>query len=315
VLFTVIAVVISPILIVVAALGDLIQRRRRMPRLRLLVLVVGALIIETVGLAVAFITWILSGFGYLGSERWRWHLYRGYMGWYTNSLLHLITRVIGTRVEWRDHGDLSSGPVVLLARHTSFFDALIPATVLCRRNKLLAHHVVTHGLRYSPCIDVVGHRFPNRFIRRSPGEGSSELTHIEQVGTVLDQRSAAIIFPEGTFRNDDRFERVVRRLRRRRPDLADRAMTLDHVLPPRSNGTYALVQGAPTADIVICTNTGFETFGSIASILGRPYTDKPIVVETWRIARDQIPEDAESFNDWLFDQYVSIDEWVTRNAT
>jgi 1-acyl-sn-glycerol-3-phosphate acyltransferase len=198
----------------------------------------------------------------------------------------------------------------MVARHTSFFDAVIPATVLSQRNQLLAHHIVTHELRYSPCIDIVGHRFPNRFIKRTPGEGSAELGPIRDIGGLLDDRSAAIIFPEGTFRTPERFERAVRRIGRRQPDLAARASELAHVLPPRSNGTFALLQGAPTADLVVCTNTGFESFGSIKDIVTQPFTDKPIIVETWRIARADIPDDADAFSDWLFDQYVLIDEWV-----
>jgi hypothetical protein len=60
----------------------------------------------------------------------------------------------------------------------------------------------------------------------------------------------------------------------------------------------------------VCTNTGFESFGSIKDIVTQPFTDKPIIVETWRIARADIPDDADAFSDWLFDQYVLIDEWV-----
>jgi len=305
-----IGVVTSPLVAVVATVRDFVQRRKRVPTLRLALLVVGALIIEVLGMTLSFVTWICTGFGKLGTERWRWHLHRAYMGWYTKAMLTLITRVLSTKVIWHDHADLSSGPVVLIARHTSFFDAVIPATVLSQRNQLLAHHIVTHGLRYSPCIDIVGHRFPNRFIKRPPGEGSAELGHIENIGRLLDHRSAAIIFPEGTFRNPERFERAVRRLGRRQPELAERARLLEHVLPPRSNGTYALLQGAPEADLVICTNTGFEPFGSIKDIVARPYSDDPIIVETWRIPRADIPEDADLFSDWLFEQYVAIDDWV-----
>lgn len=309
-LMAVISGALSPLLVGVASLRDAATSRQRLPTARLAVLLIGALVIETVGMLVSAATWVLTGFGYLGTARWRWHMHRSYMGWYTRTMLALITRVLGTSVQWNDTADLSSGPVVLIARHTSFFDALIPATLLCQRNRLLAHHVVTYGLKYAPCIDIVGHRFPNRFIKRTPGEGSSELAHIEAIGTHLDHRSAAIIFPEGTFRSPERFERAVRRIRRRQPDLAARAEALAHVLPPRANGTHALLMGAPDADVVICANTGLESFSTIKEILDQPFTDVPVVVETWRIDRSEIPADPEEFALWLFDQYVRIDVWV-----
>lgn len=306
-----IAIATSPLLVAGAAIADLVARRRRWPRLRLVILIIGALVIETIGLIGSFVLWVITGFGLLGTRRWRWHRHRAFMGWYTRAMLGLIVRVLGTRIVWKDTGDLAGGPIVLLARHTSFFDALIPATVLSQRAGLLSHHVVTHGLRYAPCIDIVGHRFPNRFIKRIPSAGSNELGPIEAVGAQLDERSGAIIFPEGTFRNVQNFERATRRIRRRDPETADRAERLRHVLPPRSSGTFALLSGAPDADVLICANTGFESFGSIRAIVEDPYTDRPIVIETWRISRSDIPADADAFNRWLFDQFVAIDAWVS----
>ena len=309
-----IGLVLSPLLLGGAAIVDIISRRPRWPRLRVVFFVLGALVIEVGGLAFALSTWILTGFGLVGSNQWRWRLYRRNMGWYTHAMLRLVARVLGTTIEWRDHADLSSGPVVLLARHTSFFDALIPSTLLSRRNSLLAHHVIAQGLRYAPSIDVVGHRFPTHFVKRTPGEGSRELGPIRNLGSLLSEQSAAVIFPEGTFRTPDRFERVVRRLKRRQPELAERAKQLQHVLPPRPSGSFVLLEGARTGDVVICVNTGLEPFGSVRSILDNPTSDQPIVIETWRIPRDHIPTDPDAFDIWLFEQFVAIDDWVAQNS-
>lgn len=303
---------LSPLILAVLFVVDTVTREPKSRRVRLAALAIGALVIELLGMLASLVTWMISGFGLLGTTRWRWHLHRRLMGRYTRTMLGWIVRVLGTTIEWREEADLDSGPIVMLARHTSFFDALIPATVLSNRNSLLAHHVLTQGLRHGPCLDIVGHRFPNRFIRRAPGEGSRELAPIAEIGAVLDHRSAAVIFPEGTFRNPDRLDRIVRRLRRRDPELAARAQSLRHVLPPRANGAYALLGGAPDADIVVCTNTGLEAFGSINDIVTRPCSDVPVVIETWRIDRHQVPmDDVDTFSEWLFTLYERIDAWVT----
>jgi len=307
------ALLLSPLLLALAAFTDIARRRRRWPRVRLTILAIGALLIETAGIATTFVIWVATGCGVGGARRWRWRAHRGLMGWYTRSMFALIVSALGSSIYWRDNADLSTGPVVLIARHTSFFDALIPAILLSQRNRLLAHHVVTHGLRYAPCIDIVGHRFPNRFIKRVPGVGSKELAPISAIGGVLDSGSGAIIFPEGTFRTDERFERQVLRLRDGQPELADRAQLLNHVLPPRVSGTHALLLGAPNADLVVCVNTGLEAFGSVRQILDHPYSDAPVIVETWRIPRADIPMRADEFGLWLFGQYVEIDNWVTAN--
>lgn len=312
----IVGLLLSPFLIGGLLILDKVTGQPRSRRARLAALTIGALTIELIGMLVAVGAWIITGFGLLGTPRWRWQLYRPYMGLYTRAMLGWILLVLGTTIDWRDGADLDRGPVVLLARHTSFFDALIPATVLSNRNALLAHHVLTQGLRYGPCLDIVGHRFPNRFIRRSPGEGSSELIRLSEIGGFLDDRSSAVIFPEGTFRNPERFERAVRRLRRRRPELADRALSLHHVLPPHANGAYALLTGAPDADVVVCANTGLESFGSIKKILSTPVSDRPVIVETWRISRSEIPlSDVTVFSQWLYETYEDLDQWVTKTQS
>ncbi|MEM7095826.1 MAG: 1-acyl-sn-glycerol-3-phosphate acyltransferase, partial [Actinomycetota bacterium] len=237
------ALLLLPITLVAAGLLD---RGRPWNRARLVLLVTGGLTIEMTGVLAAFLLWLGTGFGVftrLIPTRRRWQLNRRLMGAYTAAVFWWIAKILGTHIEWRSRGDTITGPVVLMARHTSFFDALIPATVLSHHHGLLAHHVVTSGLRIMPCIDLIGHRFPTRFIRRTPDEDSHELVEIEQLGTHLDGRSAAVIFPEGTFRNPARFERAIDRLRRRSPEIADRAAALRHVLPPRPAGTRALLRG------------------------------------------------------------------------
>lgn len=307
---SVVSLVLSPVLLIGAYLADVIRSDSARPRVRVVLLVFGIMLVELGAMVISLTHWVSTGFGLANRHEWAWHHHRYLIGWYTNALLAVITRVLGTTIDWRDSADLSSGPVVVIARHTSFFDALIPATLLCRRNKLLAHHVVTHGLRFSPCIDVVGHRFPNEFIKRTPQQGSEELASITELGNALGERSGCIIFPESTFRTPDRFARSIQRLEERAPRLVADAKSLRHVLPPRPSGTVALLAGAPDADLVVCANTGFEDFGSMREILRSPVSRRPIVIETWRIDRSTIPDEFDEFSDWLLAEYARIDEWV-----
>ncbi len=304
----VVGLVLAPLTLATAAVMD---RGRPWQRVRLVTLVTGGLFIELIGVLGAGITWVLTGFGLFRNQAWAWRVHRPLMAVYTSTLIWFIARVLGTRIEWRSRDRELDGPVILLARHTSFFDALIPATVLANHHRRVPHHVLTAGLRYMPCIDLVGHRFPNRFIRRTPGDGSAELGEIERLARFVDDHSAAIIFPEGTFRDPRRFERALRRLRRRSPDLAALASKFQHVLPPRPQGSFALTRGAPEADIVFCVNTGLEPFGTLDEIKTSLVADRPIVVETWTIPRAEVPETIEEFTTWLMDQYARIDRWVT----
>ncbi len=305
----IVSLTLAPLTLTVAAVLD---RGRPWQRVRLVALVTGGLFIELLGVLGSFLMWILTGFGLFRNQEWTWRMHRPLMAVYTSTLIWFIARVLGTHVEWRSRDQQLDGPVILFARHTSFFDALIPATVLARHHRRVPHHVLTAGLRYMPCIDLVGHRFPNRFIRRTPGDGSVELGEIKRLAGFVHDRSAALIFPEGTFRDPRRFERSLRRLRRRHPDLANQAATFKHVLPPRPQGSFALTQGAPDADILVCVNTGLEPFSTLDEIKTSLVADRPIIVETWTIPAAEVPDTAEAFNVWMMELYAQIDAWVSK---
>jgi len=315
----IVAVPLSPFLVLGAWLKDRASGSRQSPTARVVVLVIGALVFEVVSMIPTLLVAIRNGFG-LGKrgrdrpeDRRSWQRNRALMGWYTNTQLRFICWVLQAPIEWNDHAPTAPGPVIVMARHTSFFDALIPAAMLSGRKKMLAHHVVTAGLQFAPLIDIVGHRFPNCFISRNPGVGSRELGPIEELGSQLDENSGCIIFPEGTFRSPERFERAVRRLSRRSPDRAQQASALVHTLPPRPSGIWALLQGSPTADIIVCANTGFERFGFVRDIVRNMPSRTPLQIETWRIARADIPDEFEAFTDWLLDEFARIDRWVSEH--
>lgn len=308
---TIVMVLLLPLLGPLALVSDVVRGRREGQHVRLLFMVTAGLIVESLGLFAALIAWVRSGFGFLWRPETRWHLHRATMGWYARAMLWVITRALGTHVVWHDKADLSSGPVVLLARHTSFFDALIPATLLSQRNKLLAHHVLTEGLRYAPCIDVVGHRFPLEFVNRQSGDSEAKLASIEALGRVVNERSAAVIFPEGTFRTPKRFAFALERVAEHRPTHLEQVKRFRHVLPPRTNGTLALLAGAPQADVVLCMNTGLEPFGTLRQIVTNPRATRPVIVATERIARADIPTDPGELEQWIIDQFDRIDNWVS----
>lgn len=316
-LLTLVLVPLSPVLVCAAWIKDRVNRLPESPTARTVVLVIGMLVIELVSMVATFVVAARDGFGLFAArdDRSTWGRNRALMGWYTSTQLRYICWVLRSPIDWRDHATLDDGPVIVMARHTSFFDALIPAALLTKRHGVLAHHVVTAGLQFAPLIDIVGHRFPNCFISRNPGVGSRELVPIEALGNQLSGQSGCIIFPEGTFRSPQRFERAIRRLGRRYPERAAQAQTLQHTLPPRPNGLWALLQGAPHADVVVCTNTGFEQFGFVRDIATNMPSRVPLVIETWRIPRAEIPAEFEAFTDWLFAEFAKIDAWVTIHGT
>ncbi len=307
---TAVVVATSPVLFGVTWLVDRVRGDRHLPRYSVARLVGVLGINECVWLVRLLWVWFRYRAGRSGEpDEALTTVHRIMMGGYTSSLLRWVTWAFGTTVQWSSR-DLGPGPMVVAARHTSFFDAVIPAALLTQHNDLLPAHVVTRGLRYSPCIDIVGGWIPTQFIDRTPERASAEIDGLVTFGQVANNTTATIIFPEGTFRTPERFDRAIAKLTETEPQAAVRARQLRHGLPPRPAGLWALLEGCPNADLGVITNTGLEKLATVRSIRSTGQLTSPVTISCWRIDRELIPRDFASFSSWLLDEYQVIDDWV-----
>jgi 1-acyl-sn-glycerol-3-phosphate acyltransferase len=306
--------VLSPLLVIVAGAADLVTGPRRRRHLRLLAMVGATLVIEVVGLLGSLALWLACGFG-LGVRRpASQHRNFALQSWWVGALMGAARRTLGLRVEVDPPEPTAAiGGTIVLARHTSIGDALLPAYLFGTRLGLAPRYTLKHDLVWDPCIDIVGHRLPHHFIDREASD-SAQLDAIRALSTGLDPRSVAVIFPEGTFFTPARRDRAVARLRAGdRHELAERAAGFRSLLPPRPAGTIALLDGAPDADVVIMGHIGFERFSSLGRIYRNvPFRD-PVRVWFHRLDRSDVPDDREARITWLYDQWTALDAEVTEH--
>jgi 1-acyl-sn-glycerol-3-phosphate acyltransferase len=302
------AITLAPLLFAVTAAIDLFTAPRRWRMTRLLALVVAALVIEVVTLVAAGGLWIGFACGRgLRTRRSFWAHHR-LQRWYTGSIMGAARATCGLRIAVEDDTPASRGNAVVLGRHTSIGDAMIPAVLFAGQFDVNTRYVLKDDLLWGPVFDVVGNRLRNHFVDRTPDDGDAELAAIAQLAHDLDDRSVAVIFPEGTFFSPARKARAVQRLRDAgRHELAVRAEHLNHVLPPRPGGALALLAAAPHADAVFFGHTGLERFSSLRAILHAVPFDRPVRVWLWRVPHDEIPRDADERVRWLYDQWERLD--------
>lgn len=310
----VVATFAAPLLVGAAALLDVAERRRGWPHVRLFALAYLAAAIELVGTVGSGLTWLAFGFGRGFHTRAAQRAHFGLQRWWTGALLTAAEKTVGLRIQVDDPAPAAAGNAIVLGRHTSIGDAVIPAVLLSNLLGLDPRYVVKRSLMWSPCIDLVGHRLPHHFVERNTDDNRGELAAIRAIGTGLDSRTSVVIFPEGTFFTPERKARAIERLRNgSRPELAARAERLQHLLPPRPAGTLALLDGAPHADVVLLGHLGFEQFTSLASIRRAVPFRAPVRVWMWRVPRAQVPEGAEARVDWLYDQWLALDRSVAEH--
>lgn len=310
----VVATLAAPLLVVVAALVDVFERRRGWPHVRLFAMAYLAAAIELVGTLGAGVTWVVFGFGRGFHTRAAQRAHFGLQRWWTGALLTAAEKTLDLRIQVDDPAPAAAGNMIVLGRHTSIGDAVIPAVLLANLLGLDPRYIVKRSLMWSPCIDLVGHRLPHHFVERNADDNRGELAAIRAIGAGLDARTAVVIFPEGTFFTPQRRQRSLERLRNgSRPELAARAEQLRHLLPPRPAGTLALLDGAPHADVVVLGHLGFEQFTSLAAIRRAVPFRAPVRVWMWRVPRAEVPEGVQARVDWLYDQWLTLDRTVAEH--
>lgn len=195
------------------------------------------------------------------------------------------------------------GPIVVLSRHASMIDTLLPATIVSRPSGLRLRYVLKRELLADPALDIAGSRLPNVFVDRASGD-SSEREAIRRLVSDLGARDGALIYPEGTRFSEAKLERI-----RRKTDSGPAVAGLRKVLPPRPGGTLAILE-TTDADVVVLAHHGLEGLATAREIWAGDLVGSRIHVRMWRIERAKIPTSRSERVQWLYDLWSEIDEWV-----
>jgi 1-acyl-sn-glycerol-3-phosphate acyltransferase len=302
------AVTFAPLLFAAAVFADIATLQRHWRYVRLTAMVLFALAIEVVGIVALGALWIVTAGGRVsGLDR----VYFALQHWWIGVLLTAAHKTLGLRILVEDPEPARRGSVIVIGRHASVGDAAIPAALLGHRHRLDVRYVLKDDLQWDPCIDIVGHRLGHHFVDRSDDSGQAA-EPIRRLAARVDERGAAVIFPEGTFFSPERKARSIERLASgSRPELAERAARLQHLLPPRPTGTLALLDGAPGADVVVLGHIGFEQFTSLRAIVRAVPFREPVRVWVRRIPRSEVPLGDRARVDWLYAQWQRLDDDIS----
>lgn len=283
---------------------------RRGAATRMLGFALGYLSFELLGLAGALGVWVPYGLGLVSRPRFETWNFRLQCRW-ARVLFGTARRLYRVRLEVLGQDRVLPGPLLVLARHASLIDTLLPAAVLSAPLGLRLRYVLKSELLWDPCLDVVGHRLPNAFVRRDGVQSGPEIESVRGLTRDLGESDGVLIFPEGTRFTPTKRERAIGRLQAsRRPELAARARELRHVLPPRLGGILALLDAAPRADVLLFAHRGLEGLTRPRHFWSGKLLDRTVEVVLWRIPAEAIPTEEDERIDWLYAQWARLDAWV-----
>jgi 1-acyl-sn-glycerol-3-phosphate acyltransferase len=234
-------------------------------------------------------------------------LYR-LQAWWGSVNLRVAQRALGISIEV-DGAELGApGPAILLIRHASILDTLLPCTYVQRPHRFHVRYVLKQELLFDPCLDIVGNALPNYFVDRT-GDRAAELAGVRSLVRDLGT-DGVLMFPEGTRFSQEKRERALAKLAADGSPIVEAASALTHVLPPKPGGVLTLLDTLPEVDCVFFAHAGLETFAEISSLLDGAVVGSSVHVKLWRIRAGDIPEGNEARAAWLYSQWTEVDEFV-----
>jgi len=235
--------------------------------------------------------------------------------WWARTLYGAMERAfkLTTVVTGQDDALRGGGPIVVMVRHVSQIDALLPAAFVSHPSRIVLRYVLKHELLWSPAMDLVGNRLPNHFVRRKAMSARREIHKIFELGQGMGANDGAIIFPEGTRFSEKKRRQMLRVLAKRaKGDIYEKANQLKHVLPPNIAGPKALLEAAPTSDVVFVVHTGFEGMRTPKHLFAGGIVGRTIRIHLWRVPRDEFAR--QDIERWLLDQWRLVDGWVDAHS-
>ncbi len=295
-----------PIWIPVTIVVDLLSRLRRLPTLRLGLFAGLYLVHQMIAIGGAIVLW-------RPGRRFNLRAHRDLQGWWINSLLGWARRLLGVRFDLDDLNVFPSSTFVVLSRHASPVDAVIPAWIIVHQLGRWTHYVLKREMLRDPAMDLIGTRLNNHFVTRS-GDTDQEAAAIEAMTVHAEPDAGLTIFPEGTYATAQSRQRIRASLERRgETEVLERANELTTLLPIRPSGTLAMLRGAPDADVMVMGHLGLEGVAQFRGLRRRLPLSDPITVRWWRHQRHELPTSGPETVEWLNERWLELDRWVTAN--
>ncbi|MGB3053059.1 MAG: lysophospholipid acyltransferase family protein [Polyangiales bacterium] len=297
---------LSPLWLVLALLVGL-ARRRSFIVLRLLLFAWFYFGVELIALVLIAWTFVTRT---SGEPRLR-GLYR-LQAWWANLSLSVAARALHMKFIVAGADCAMPGPTILLVRHASILDTLLPSVFVQRPHDYRVRYVLKQELLFDPCIDIVGNALPNYFVDRT-GDVERELEGMRALVQDLGP-DGVLIFPEGTRFSAKKREKALRKLEAEASPLFAAARELTHVLPPKPAGVLTLLEELPSVDCVVLSHTGLEAFAKLKDLLSGEIVGSTVHVQLWRVDANDIPTAVDERLRWLYAQWEKVNAFV-RNPT
>lgn len=303
-----------PIVFLVCALLDM-KSKARWAYIRAICFIEGFLVMELLGITIGFLIWIAEMLRW-DEERFQARNYR-LQNWWGVTIAKIAIRLYGIRLEIEHPFESTNRPFILFIRHASFVDTFLPILLVSSKHNIRLKYVLKEELLWDPCLDIVGNRIPNVFVKRGSNDSLAQIEKIQSLAEYLTEDEGIVVYPEGTRFTQSKQARILERAKQAGTEAYDSASRFQNVLPPHLGGTLALLEGAPTADAIFCSHHGLESTVSLRQLLEGDLVGTRIRVHFHTVPNEFIPSNHDERRTWFMEQWLNVDAIVTGyiNAT
>lgn len=299
-----------PPLLGYALVRDLLRGRRDFPLPRFHLFLFGILAHHIFGLLILCGSWLCTR---LASDKRRHHINVAVEHYFIPQSIGVAERVYDMKIELDDIECCSPGPILLLSRHASILDTIMPIKLLGQAHGMGMRIVQKAELLWNPLVDVASSRMPRAFIRRGSGNVHGPIGHMKHLLRGITDNEALVVFPEGSRFSEAKKERIIAKLSKSNARAAEQASELRHVLPARPAGTLALIEMRPDVDVVFMAHTGLERANRLEDFVDGALYKRTLRMKFWRVPAAEIPTSKKDRVEWLHAEWRKVDEWIDAN--
>ena len=228
--------------------------------------------------------------------------------WWASAVLRVAGKLLELDIQVEGADEALPGPTIVLMRHASILDTLIPSVYVQGPAQWRVRYVLKQELLFDPCLDIVGNALPNYFVDRT-GDRQRELEGIRSLSRDLGDEGV-LIYPEGTRFSPEKLTRARKRVQQHTPELTSAAEAMTHVLPPRTGGVLTLLDALPEVDCALVAHRGLESFEKVKDVLSGSVIGATVRAKVWRAPRSEIPATDQERIHWLYEQWALVNAFV-----
>ncbi|MDZ7668936.1 MAG: 1-acyl-sn-glycerol-3-phosphate acyltransferase [Gammaproteobacteria bacterium] len=222
--------------------------------------------------------------------------------WWAGALKSLAHTLFRLDFEVDGSSALEGAPALVLPRHASIADTVIPMVFYAIPRQIRLRYVLKRELLFDPCLDIVGNRLPNYFVERGGSDTERAAQGVTALVRSIGPSEGVLIYPEGT-RSSTGKRRALSERYAQSPAMMEQLKRWPDLLPPRLTGTLALLGANPGRDLLFCAHTGFEGSSHFATLMNGSWLGAKIRIRFWRIPFADIPTSRDAMVDFLFTQW------------